>query len=169
MNWPPNKAHGYFAKMECEPFSNKLPWKMPQDLLLPTPYTMLQAVIFGYKRLYFGRSWWEDVVPNVFHDQRAVSAGLILSMVISGLRTTTWNSKFKCRHYDVIKWKHFPCYWPFVRGIHWSPVDSPHKGQGRGTLMFSLICAWKNGWANNLEAGDLRRHRVHYDITPHWT
>ena len=22
--------------------------------------------------------------------------------------------------YDVIKWKHFPCYWPFVRGIHWS-------------------------------------------------
>ena len=29
-------------------------------------------------------------------------------------------------HYDVIKWKHFPRYWPFVRGIHRSPVDSPH-------------------------------------------
>ena len=32
-------------------------------------------------------------------------------------------------HDDVIKWKHFPHYWPFVRGIHWSPVNSPHKGQ----------------------------------------
>ena len=27
---------------------------------------------------------------------------------------------------DVIKWKHFPRYWPFVRGIHRSPVNSPH-------------------------------------------
>ena len=35
-------------------------------------------------------------------------------------------------HDDVIKWKHFPRYWPFVRGIHRSPVDSPHKGQWRG-------------------------------------
>ena len=32
-------------------------------------------------------------------------------------------------HDDVIKWKHFPCYWPFVQGIHRSPVNSPHKGQ----------------------------------------
>ena len=58
---------------------------------------------------------------------------------------------------DVIKWKHFPRYWPFVRGIHWSPVNSLHKGQWRGALMFSLICAWINGWVNNREAGDLRR------------
>ena len=34
-----------------------------------------------------------------------------------------------CYHDDVIKWKHFPRYWPFVRGIHRSPVNSPHKGQ----------------------------------------
>ena len=32
-------------------------------------------------------------------------------------------------HDDVIKWKHFPRYWPFVRGMHRSPVNSPHKGQ----------------------------------------
>ena len=32
-------------------------------------------------------------------------------------------------HEDVIRWKHFPRYWPFVRGIHRSPVNSPHKGQ----------------------------------------
>ena len=67
-------------------------------------------------------------------------------------------------HDDVIKWKHFPRYLPFVRGIHRSPVNSPHKGQWRGALMFSLICVWINGWVNNREAGDLRRYRVHYDV-----
>ena len=30
----------------------------------------------------------------------------------------------------------FPRYWPFVWGIHWSPVNSPHKGQWRGALSF---------------------------------
>ena len=50
--------------------------------------------------------------------------------------------KYSCRpHDDVIKWKHFPRYWPFVRGIHRSPVNFPHKGQWRGASMFSLICA----------------------------
>ena len=68
-------------------------------------------------------------------------------------------------HDDVIKWKHFPRYWPFVREIHRSPVNSPHKGQWRGALMFSLICAWINGWVNNREAGDLRRYRAHYDVS----
>ena len=68
-------------------------------------------------------------------------------------------------HDDVIKWNHFPRYWPSVRGIHLSPVNSPHKGQWRGALMFSLICVWINGWVNNGEAGDLRRYRTHYDVS----
>ena len=66
---------------------------------------------------------------------------------------------------DVIKWKHFPRYWPFVRRIHRSPVNSSHKGQWRGALMFSLICVWINDWVNNGEAGDLKRYRIHYDVT----
>ena len=69
------------------------------------------------------------------------------------------------QHADVIKWKHFPRYWPFVRGIHRSPVNSPHKAQWRGALMFSLICVGINGWVNNGEAGDLRRYRAYYDVT----
>ena len=68
-------------------------------------------------------------------------------------------------HDDVIKWKHFPRYWPLVRGIHRSPVNSPHKGQWRSVLMFTLICSWINGWVNNREAGDLKRHRANYDVT----
>ena len=53
----------------------------------------------------------------------------------------------------------------FVRGIHWWPGNSPHKGQWRGVLMCSLICVWIYGWANNRNAGDLRRHRVNCDFT----
>ena len=68
------------------------------------------------------------------------------------------------KHDDVIKWKHFPRYWPLVRGIHRPAVNSPHKGQWRGVLMFSLICVWINGWVNNREADDLRRYRAHYDF-----
>ena len=62
-------------------------------------------------------------------------------------------------HDDVIKWKHFPRYWPFV------PVNSPHKGQWRGALMFTFICPRINDWVNNREAGDLRRHLDHYDVS----
>ena len=68
------------------------------------------------------------------------------------------------QHDDVIKWKHFPRNWPFVWGIHRSPVNSPHKGQWRGALTFSLICGWTNGWVNVRDAGDYRRHRAHYDV-----
>ena len=67
---------------------------------------------------------------------------------------------------DVIKWKNFPRYWPFVRGIHRSPMNSPHKGQWRGPLMFSLICTWISGSVKkNREARDLRRHRAPYEVT----
>ena len=53
----------------------------------------------------------------------------------------------------------------FCAGIHRSPVNSPYKDQWRGALMFSLICACTNGWVNNREADDLRRHRTHYNVT----
>ena len=49
-------------------------------------------------------------------------------------------------------------------GIHRSTVNSPHKGQWRGALMFSLICVWINGWENNREVGDLRGYRTRYDV-----
>ena len=72
--------------------------------------------------------------------------------------------QFECPYHDVIKWKHFPRYWPFVRGIHRCPLNSPHKGQWRGALMFTLICVRINGWVNNCETGDLRRNRAHDDV-----
>ena len=72
---------------------------------------------------------------------------------------------------DVIKWKHFPRYWPFVGGIRRSPVNSPHKGQWRGALIFSLICAWKKNkhWVNTREAGDFLILSHQYHILPLFT
>ena len=75
-----------------------------------------------------------------------------------------WGLQRYVCHDDVIKWKHFPRYWPFMRGIHRSPLNSPHNGQWRGALMFSLICTRINGWVNTGQAGDLRRHFAHYDV-----
>ena len=70
--------------------------------------------------------------------------------------------------YTVSWWRHkmetFLRNWTFVWGIHRSPVNSPHKGQWRGALMFSLICAWTNSWANNGNASNLWCHRAHYDV-----
>ena len=68
-------------------------------------------------------------------------------------------------HDDAIKWKQFARYWPFVRRIHRSPVNSPHKALWRGALMFSFICAWTNRWVNNREAGDLRSQQALYVIS----
>ena len=64
-------------------------------------------------------------------------------------------------HDDVIKWKHFPRYMPFLRGIHRSPVNSCTKSRA---LMFSLIWAWIKSWVYNREAGDLGRYRAHYEV-----
>ena len=109
-------------------------------------------------------------------------------VIMDWSKMSSWHRHTFC-HDDVIKWKHFPRYWPFVRGrggglcsgpdqrkhqsstslafvrgIHRSPVNSPHKGQRRGALMFSFNWARINGWVNNREAGDFRRRRLHYDV-----
>ena len=67
-------------------------------------------------------------------------------------------------------WRHqmetFSALLSICAGIHRyrSPVNSPHKGQWCGALVFYLICVWLNGWENNRKAGDLRRYRAHYDV-----
>ena len=63
-------------------------------------------------------------------------------------------------HDAVIKWKYFPRFLSLCTGNSQS-----HRGQWCGALMFSLICAWINGWVNIREAGDLRYHRAYYDFT----
>ena len=52
-----------------------------------------------------------------------------------------------------------------------SPVPGEFPAQRPVTRSFdvSLICARINGWVDNSEAGDLRRHRVHYDVIVMYT
>ena len=105
--------------------------------------------------IVFGKGW-----GSVFSGDPA--ATLVTCLWVRMVKTA-------CAPYPYAWWRHQMeifstllalCTWPFV----WSPVNSPHKGQWRGTLMFSLICAGTYGWINNHEAGDLRRHRGHYYV-----
>ena len=91
-------------------------------------------------------------------DNKATSSDAFSWMKISKFRLRFHWCLFPMdnTHDDVIKWKHFPRYWSFVRGIH--PKASDAK------LWYFLWSAWNNTWANNGEAGDLRRHRAHYDV-----
>ena len=67
------------------------------------------------------------------------------SVIHKGLPCYIWHISVICIsgvvHYDVIKWKHFPRYWPFVRGIQPVTGEFPLKGQWQGALVFSMICA----------------------------
>ena len=53
----------------------------------------------------------------------------------------------------------------FVRGEFTGPCEFPAQRPVTQSFDFSLICVWINDWVNNREAGDLRRHRGHYDVT----
>ena len=99
------------------------------------------------------------------HTFVVICSVVLIMWVSNGFMWLNHINPLETRHDDVIKWKLFPRYWPFVRGIRRLPVNSPHKGQWRGALKFSLISAWKNGWVNNRDVGDLRHYRAHYDVT----
>ena len=115
-----------------------------------------------------GLSWTHELVdasPEHYLGTR-VSVCHFKRIVLNYIATT--RTQTMLLHDDIIKWKHFLRYWSFMRGIHRSTVNSPHQGQWRGALMFSLICVWINGWENNCEAGDLRQYCAHYDVIVIW-
>ena len=99
---------------------------------------------------------------KALNNVRSVPKVISLMCLLTFLKEN-WRISTSITNDDVIKWKQFLHYWPFVRWIHRSPADSPHKGHW--ALMLSLICAWTNCWANNRDVSDLRHHRYHYDVT----
>ena len=110
-------------------------------------------------------AWYRRAARRIDGKIQIIIDGKIQTMISIQIRVIS-PEKMNAKIYDdVIKWKHVPRYWPFAQGIHRSPVNSPHKGQWRGALMFPLICVWINSWVNNREAGDLRRYLGHYDVT----
>ena len=92
------------------------------------------------------KAWWEPICIPVTHPITSATGTLCSRRPSTSLSVSISHYAFfpmglgrllyHCHvHDDAMTWKHFPRYWPFVRGIHWSPVNSPHKGQWRGVLM----------------------------------
>ena len=89
-----------------------------------------------------------------------------LHMSLTGVVSHLNHMSFTTRLASSSWWRHqMETFSALLAFCAWSPVNSPHKGQWRGALMFSLICTRINGWANNGEAGHLRRYRTNYDVT----
>ena len=89
-----------------------------------------------------------SIVPNGVYSQWDLSPQL------------TQITSLDCTHHDdVIKWKNFPPYWPFVREIYRSQ-EIPRTRTGDAERFYLTFV-----WANNRDVGDLRRHRAHYDVT----
>ena len=80
-----------------------------------------------------------------------------------------WNRGCTQSHDDVIKWKHFPRYWPFVRGIH--PAQSPVR-QSFDVFFDLRPNIWLSKQSPHVQSfdvffdlhGDLKSHPAHYDV-----
>ena len=59
----------------------------------------------------------------------------------------------------------FPSLQAFFAGNSLVTGEFPTQRPVTQSFQISLICAWINGRENNLEAGDFKRHRAHYDVT----
>ena len=158
----------YVSSFNCRPFVYDIsdPFSCVEIIIccISIPLRFISHDRINIKPVFVQIMAWrrtDDSLGEVTHwmyqdgNRKPADQGLFITNKLHSIRL----------HDDVIKWKKNPRYWPFVRGIHRSAGNSPHKGQWRGALMFSLICAWINGWVNNREAGDLRSHHAHYDVT----
>ena len=92
----------------------------------------------------------------------------IFLILNSKIYSTAYVLKQSIRHLGT-SWRHQMEAFSALRALCAgnSPVPGEFPSQKPVTQSFDvfLICAWTNGWANNREAGDLRRHRSHYDVT----
>ena len=154
----PSHLHWYAGEYFSDSYSSK-DLSAEVDRALYQRYGQLPEVQKAIEFLY--TNWSLPHGPTMTEGQEAMREYYNRAEVWTIHMNIAWWDRTRSAHDDVIKWKHFPRYWPFVQGIH---RFTPHRGQWRGALMFSLICAWINTWANNGEAGHLRRHRAHYDV-----
>ena len=130
-----------------------------KDLLLLLEWTVCHW--WYVQNLYFVHQWyvvdcWVGI--NIF---------ILKCVLFSSKRWAVWHTTLVSCLSASSWWRHqmeiFSAL--LVLCVGNSPVNSPHKGQWRGALVFSSISFWTNGWVSNRGAGDLRRHRAHYDVT----
>ena len=82
-----------------------------------------------------GNRRWNLRLPDL---QRSCINHMTGARLVAPAMSTRRRAPLFTYHDDVIKWKLFPRYWQFARGIHRFPVNSPHKGKWHGALIFSL-------------------------------
>ena len=96
---------------------NRHQWNLKRNSLFSFKKMHLKMSSAKWQNFCFGRNIFKQNTSFFGTWNRCHGTGMAEALVIS-----------RC-HGDVIKWKPFPRYWPFVRGNHRSPVDSPHKHQ----------------------------------------
>ena len=133
--------------------------------LLWQPLVSHEIKCYGGQKFILMHKWWYMLL---FLTHKIQTCFTILHWYGRKCRINmyTSNRKWSPNHDDLIKWKHFPHCWPFVWEIHQSAVNSPHNKVSNAELWsFFLNSAWTNGWVNNRDTGNLRRHRGYYDVT----
>ena len=169
---------GYITQGQCDPR-----FEMIQGSTAAQPKCVYILLFQSVQRSYVFISNMPCIIASLYHKKTthvkytvlshehirmAVSVWCLFDLLyhmiyLSICFQVVWLSQCQW-HDDVIKRTHFPRHRPFVRGNPRYPVDFPHKGEWRGALMFSVICAWTNGWADNRNPGDLTRLCSHYNV-----
>ena len=112
--WGAGCARGWWKCLNGWRSQNK---QCHQQTYIPMPLTKWQ-----------GPGWWSQMTWPMLRNLLQSTGFTTVT------QQTDWHTNLK-RHDEVITWKHFPRYWPFVLGILRLPVNSPHKGQWRGAFM----------------------------------
>ena len=110
------------------------------------------------------QTFW-DIRNAGYEHQLPVIRQMVLFTWVTNISRKRFGPKLEnTKHDDVIKWKKILRYWPSVRGIHkGSPrvtVGVPSQRPETRSFVFSLICAWINGWANNEDASETPSHSL---------
>ena len=171
--WPVNSPHKGSVTRKMFPFDEVIMYvrfstqtRRPRQLCAYHSYIILCHTYYSFSVLYI-RCISSVNVGFFTHDLKQCLSSIV--WCFHSRKCNVWYRLQDDSHYlNMITSANgniFRVNWPFVPGIHWSPVNSPHKDQWRGALMFSLICAWANGRVSNPDAGDLGHHDPPYYVT----
>ena len=89
--------------------------------------------------------WLDNTVLQIC-SKRCIHTKFAVDMMMSSNRNISALLAFLCGEFTSHRW---------------IPLT---KASDAALWMCCLICAWTNGWIKNRNAGDLRRHRAHYDV-----
>ena len=128
-----------------ETFHNVL-WSFPNNELWSSHVKLVPMNLIRNIHQFWQSQWavvprnpsiFNQITYSISHEICTQFCCALIEVVVWVSFLGGWHSVFThilygCFQDDVvIKWKHFSRYWPSVRGIHRSPVNSPHKGQWR--------------------------------------